>query len=98
MTATCFCTNDSIALGFPTTHIDGSARLQIVDKGSFLDALLLKLEPLEVEILANSSLNVSGDPTSFDLIDGLMVCSRTPLRYLLTDNLLLEHKDQYSKS
>ncbi len=92
MTATCFCLKDSISLNFPTTHVDGSARLQIVDKGSFLDALLLKLEPLEVEILANSSLNVSGDPTSFDLIDGLMVCSRTPLRYLLTHTLLLEYK------
>ena len=45
-----------------------------------------------IEILANSSLNVSGDPTCFDLVDGLMVCSRTKLSYLLTDLGLLKRK------
>ena len=45
-----------------------------------------------IEILANSSLNVSGDPTCFDLVDGLMVCLRTELSYLLTDLGLLKRK------
>ena len=49
-----------------------------------------KLEPFGIEILANSSL-VSGDPT-FDLVDGLMVCLRTKLGYLLTDIGLLKRK------
>ena len=57
-----------------------------------LDKLLLILEPLGIEILANSSLNVSGDPTCFDLVDGLMVCTRTKLHYLLTDLGLLKRK------
>jgi carbamoyltransferase len=92
MTATCDCIEESGSLKFPTTHVDGTARIQIVEDGSYLDQLLKKLVPLEVEIIANSSLNVSGDPTCHDLIDGLLVCTRTPLKYLLTDFGLLEKK------
>ena len=90
MSATCKCLKDNIASEFPTTHVDGTARIQIVENKSSLDKLLSILEPLGIEILANSSLNVSGDPTCFDLVDGLMVCSRTKLRYLLTDFGLLK--------
>jgi len=92
MSATCKCLKDNISLEFPTTHVDGTARIQIVESHSSLDRLLSMLEPMGIEILANSSLNVSGDPTCFDLVDGLMVCSRTKLRYLLTDLGLLKIK------
>ena len=92
MSATCKCLKDNVSLKFPTTHVDGTARIQIVENNSSLDKLFSKLEPLGIEILANSSLNVSGDPTCFDLVDGLMVCSRTKLRYLLTDLGLLRRK------
>ena len=92
MSATCKCIKDNISLEFPTTHVDGTARIQIVENDSSLFKLLSKLEPMKIEILANSSLNVSGDPTCFDLIDGLMVCARTPLSYLLTDFGLLTKK------
>ena len=92
MSATCKCLKDNVSLEFPTTHIDGTARIQIVENNSSLDKLFSRLEPLGIEILANSSLNVSGDPTCFDLVDGLMVCSRTKLRYLLTDFGLLKRK------
>ena len=92
MSATCKCLKDNVSLKFPTTHVDGTARIQIVENDSSLDKLFSKLEPLGIEILANSSLNVSGDPTCFDLVDGLMVCSRTKLRYLLTDLGLLKRK------
>ena len=92
MSATCKCLKDNISLKFPTTHVDGTARIQIVENKSSLDKLLSILEPMGIEILANSSLNVSGDPTCFDLVDGLMFCSRTKLRYLLTDLGLLERK------
>ena len=85
MSATCKCLEDNVSLKFPTTHVDGTARIQIVENNSTLDKLFSKLEPLGIEILANSSLNVSGDPTCFDLVDGLMFCTRTKLRYLLTD-------------
>ncbi len=92
MSATCKCLKDNISLEFPTTHVDGTARIQIVESNSSLDRLLSILEPMGIEILANSSLNVSGDPTCFDLVDGLMVCLRTKLRYLLTDFGLLKRK------
>jgi len=92
MSATCKCLEDNISLEFPTTHVDGTARIQIVENKSSLDKLLSILEPMGIEILANSSLNVSGDPTCFDLVDGLMVCSRTKLCYLLTDLGLLKRK------
>ena len=92
MSATCQCLEDNISLEFPTTHVDGTARIQIVKNNSSLDKLLSILEPMGIEILANSSLNVSGDPTCFDLVDGLMVCSRTKLSYLLTDLGLLKRK------
>ena len=93
MSATCKCIDDNISLEFPTTHVDGTARIQIVENNTTIDKLLSKLKVMGVEILANSSLNVSGDPTCFDLIDGLMVCMRTPLRYLLTDFGLLSKKN-----
>ena len=92
MSATCKCLEDNVSLEFPTTHVDGTARIQIVEKNSSLDKLFSRLEPLGIEILANSSLNVSGDPICYDLVDGLMVCSRTKLRYLLTDLGLLKRK------
>ena len=92
MSATCKCLEDNVSLEFPTTHVDGTVRIQIVENNSSLDKLLSILEPMGIEILANSSLNVSGDPTCFDLVDGLMVCSRTKLRYLLTDLGLIKRK------
>ncbi|MBO8204854.1 carbamoyltransferase C-terminal domain-containing protein [Prochlorococcus marinus] len=92
MSATCKCLDNNVSLEFPTTHVDGTARIQIVENNSSLDKLLSILEPMGIDILANSSLNVSGDPTCFDLVDGLMVCSRTKLRYLLSDLGLLKRK------
>ncbi len=92
MGATCKCLENNLSLDFPTTHVDGTARIQIVENNSSLDKLLSILQPMGIDILANSSLNVSGDPTCFDLVDGLMVCSRTKLRYLLTDLGLLKRK------
>ena len=79
MSATCQCLENNISLEFPTTHVDGTARIQIVKNNSSLDKLLSMLEPMGIEILANSSLNVSGDPTCFDLVDGLMAVSYTHL-------------------
>ena len=90
MTATCKCKENSVSLDFPTTHVDSTARLQIVQEGDFLYKILSELEEYNIEILANSSLNLSGDPTSFDLIDSLMVTACSPLKYMLTDFALLE--------
>ena len=90
MSATCKCKDKSEAINFPTTHIDKTARIQIVENSQFLDRLLNELKRYNIEILANSSLNLSGDPTSFDLIDSFMISSRSPLEYLITDFGLLK--------
>ena len=92
MSATCKCKEGSIAKSFPVTHVDNTARIQIVEEENFLYKLLKNLEKYNIDILANSSLNISGDPTCHDLIDGLMVCSKTPLNFLLTDIGLLKKK------
>ncbi len=85
MSATCRCKENINAEDFPTTHVDKTARIQIVEEGQFLDKLLNELKKYDIDILANSSLNLSGDPTSFDLIDTLMISSRSPLEYIITD-------------
>ena len=92
MSATCECLEDSDALDFPVTHVDGTARLQIAEEGSFIFSLLSKLSSYDIDILANSSLNVSGDPTCLDFFDGLLVGVNSKLKYLLTDYGLLEKK------
>lgn len=92
MSATCECLENSEALKFPVTHIDGTARLQIVKERSFIYSLLTSLSSYNIDILANSSLNVSGDPTCFDFIDGLLVCINSSLEYLLTDYGLFRRK------
>jgi carbamoyltransferase len=85
MSATCKCKENSEAETFPTTHVDKTARIQIVEEGQFLNELLNELKNYSIDILANSSLNLSGDPTSFDLIDTLMISSRSPLEYIVSD-------------
>ena len=59
-----------------------------------LDKLFVELDNYGINILANSSLNLSGDPTCFDLIDALMICSRSPLDYLFTDFGILYKQKQ----
>ena len=90
MGSTCRCKEGSISYDFPTTHVDKTARLQIVESGHFLDKLLDELNNYNIDTLANSSLNLSGDPTCFDLIDALMISARNPLRYIITNFGLLE--------
>ena len=45
--------------------LKGTVRLQIVQEGQFLFKLLNQVEKFNIQILANSSLNLSGDPTLF---------------------------------
>jgi len=91
MGATCLTKDNTGSRDFPTTHIDGTARIQILKDNYFYEKLFLELETHDVSILANSSLNLSGDPTCYDFIDGLMVCARNPLKYLLTDHGLIKY-------
>ena len=53
----------------------------VVEKETILWDILEILQTEGIEILANSSLNISGDPTSFDLIDGLF-CIKLSIKSL----------------
>ena len=67
-------------------HVDGSARLQIVnDKAPLLKAILATMER-EHDILINTSFNIAGDPIVFDLIDAFTNMKRMNLKYILRDD------------
>ena len=92
MGATCSCKEGAPSISFPTTHCDGTARLQIVEEGSFLDTLLGYLNKHDKFILANTSLNLSSDPIAYDLIDAIMVALRSNLSYVLTEKKLFKKR------
>jgi carbamoyltransferase len=72
-------------------HLDGTARLQIVDsKLSKISDLLDAVEKMKINVLVNTSFNVAGDPIVFDLIDAYVNMQRMGVRWLLTDEGLME--------
>ena len=73
--------------------LKGPSDYRSLKKDQFLYKLLTDLEKFNINILANSTLNLNGDPRYFDLIDTLMVSVRRPLNYILTDFALLESID-----
>ena len=79
--------NDDFPMEYKSAlHIDGSARLQIVDDRSpLLKAILTKLKG-EDDLLINTSLNVANDPIAFDLVDTFINMKRMKLKYLLTED------------
>ena len=64
-------------------HVDGSARLQILEKD--ISPLYEILELAEDEILLNTSFNISGDPIVGDYFDCYVNMQRMGLEYLITD-------------
>jgi len=72
-------------------HIDGTARLQVVDGkvGKICD-LLEAVEKLDINVLVNTSFNVAGDPIVFDIIDAYVNMQRMGIRWLLSDEGLME--------
>ena len=80
------------SLKLPTLHVDGTARLQIVKNGSLLSDILHSMPPNRHRVLANSSLNMSGDPTCYDVIDALMVSAISPLKFLMTEFGVFQRK------
>ena len=75
-------------------HSDGTARLQVVDgKVSRISELLNAVEKLDINVLVNTSFNVAGDPIVFDIIDAYVNMKRMGVRWLLTDEGLMEISD-----
>ena len=78
----------------PFYHVDGSVRAQIFDNDSdllkkFVPKLIQRLLN-EGHIIANTSLNISGDPMVFLPEDLYLNCKRLEVKYVLQDNLLFE--------
>jgi len=68
-------------------HIDGTARIQIVDEGQgSVYQLLLESEQNEMPALANTSFNISGDPIVFDHLDCYINMKRLGVKWILMDD------------
>ena len=75
-------------------HRDGTARLQVIgDKSSNISELLDAVKRLDINVLVNTSFNISGDPIVFDIIDCYVNMQRMGIRWLLTDEGLMELSD-----
>lgn len=74
---------------YPFFHKDGSARAQILTNSynKFLSKPLVQLINRDY-ILANTSLNVSGDPMVFDIEDLYANLIRADVRYILQNNTI----------
>jgi carbamoyltransferase len=73
-------------------HFDGSSRIQICNEKQTLGRLLSELEEYEIEVIANTSFNVAGDPMVFDNEDAICSMMRMDITYLLTETGLYELK------
>ena len=79
------------------THIDNSARVQMVDKKTnpmFYD-LILEFEKLSgIPILINTSFNVRGEPIVCTPEDSYRCFMRTDMDILIIENFLLYKSEQ----
>ena len=75
-------------------HVDGTCRTQIVNDDNFLiNDLMKKMEMKGVDILVNTSFNISKDPVIFDLYDAFVNMKRMGIRFILMDDGLYEVKN-----
>ena len=92
MLATCQ-VNDEYKSKLPAvTHIDGSARLQIISSSSnpFLYGLIKQFgKKSGVDVLLNTSFNVRGEPIVDSLHDALSTFYRTDIDYLFLNGCIV---------
>ena len=78
----------------PFYHVDKSVRAQVFDHESELHKkfipLILQRLLNEGHIIANTSLNIAGDPMVFIPEDLYINCKRLEIKYVLQDELLYE--------
>lgn len=75
-------------------HVDGTCRTQIINDDNFLiNDLMKKMEMKGVDILVNTSFNISKDPVIFDLYDAFVNMKRMGIRFILMDDGLYEVKN-----
>ncbi|HEX8974047.1 MAG TPA: carbamoyltransferase C-terminal domain-containing protein [Patescibacteria group bacterium] len=76
-------------------HVDGTARVQTVNKtdnGNFYDLLLEFENKTGIPVLLNTSLNDAGEPVVENPRDALNMFCRSKLDYLIIDNYLVWRK------
>ena len=73
-------------------HKDNTARVQLCDENHILGKILKKLKKKNIEVLANTSFNISSDPMVYSLEDDYLAIERMQIKYLLTENSIYKKK------
>ncbi len=74
-------------------HVDGTSRAQIITENNKIIFDILKcIKKREIDLLINTSFNISKDPMVFDLFDVYVNMRRMDIRYVAMDNGLYETK------
>ena len=73
-------------------HVDNSSRVQICEEDSLLGQLLMKLDKYQIQVIANTSFNISSDPIVYDKEDAFLAVERMGIKYLLTETGLYKRK------
>ncbi|MBD1135660.1 hypothetical protein IDH21_04595 [Pelagibacterales bacterium SAG-MED47] len=73
-------------------HKDNTARVQICDENHILGKILSKLKKNNIDVLANTSFNISSDPIVYSLEDAYLAIERMNIKYLLTENGMYKKK------
>ena len=77
------------AANLPTTHIDGSARIQIVEADSLIGTIINSPQA-DFKIVANTSFNFSSDPTVSNIESALLSLITMKVPYFLCDDGLFK--------
>ena len=73
-------------------HVDNTSRVQICDEESLLGKLLMSLNKHKIQVIANTSFNISSDPMVYDKEDAFLAIERMGIKYLLTETGLYKRK------
>ena len=73
-------------------HKDGTARIQICDETQFLGKILESLKKYNIEVIANTSFNISSDPMVYSKEDALLAIERMNIKYIITEKGLYERE------
>ena len=75
-------------------HTDNTCRTQVIDnENSFIFKLLKKLDENNINILVNTSFNISKDPMVFDLFDVYTNMRRMNIEYVVMNNGIFKVKE-----
>ena len=73
-------------------HVDNTSRVQICTEDQLLGKLLKRLKGQNINLLANTSFNISSDPMVYDKEDAYLAVERMGIKYLLTEKGLYKKK------